>query len=108
MIILAGLAALGSSLGPIPSRSLDGRGRAHGGSQSLTGSRLIRRATAAATVQPELRDYAGAASALFGTYRVPGALFAGASAGAAASLLSTGYVAWAIPHVAAYARATFR
>ena len=66
MIILAGLAALGSSLGPIPSRS-----------------RLIRRATAATTVQPELRDYAGAASALFGTYRVPGALFAGASAGAA-------------------------
>ncbi|KAK7237529.1 hypothetical protein SO694_00099029 [Aureococcus anophagefferens] len=30
------------------------------------------------------------------------------AAAAAASLLSMGYVAWAIPHVAAYARATFR
>lgn len=30
------------------------------------------------------------------------------AAAAAASLLSMGYVAWAIPTVAAYARATFR
>ena len=31
----------------------------------------------------ELKDYAGAAGGLFGTYRIPASLFAGASAGAA-------------------------
>ena len=31
----------------------------------------------------ELKDYSGAAGGLFGTYRIPASLFAGASAGAA-------------------------
>jgi len=46
-------------------------------------SRLTQKAHATDYDGRELKDYSAAAAGLFGTYRVPAALFAGASAGAA-------------------------